>query len=134
MIKKLFNLKNLQANQHINQKRQLMAKVFNLNSQIEELKNLITTTGVADIGAIRDFHMLELHRKNLRQQIRSFEVEIMGLKNEIAKEDKIIVELTKEKEQYKYILDLEKNKKIENEIKRFEEESSELIQFRHMHG
>ena len=78
--------------------------------------------------------MLELHRKNLRQQIRNFEIEVSGLKNEVVKEDKIIIELTKEKEQFKYILELEKNKKIANEIKRFEEESSELIQYRHIHG
>lgn len=134
MIKKLFNLKKLQADQHISQKQQLNAKIFDLNTKIEEFQNQINTTGVSEIGAIRDFYMLELHRKNLRQQIRNFEIEVIGLKNEVVKEDKIIIELTKEKEQFKYILELEKNKKIANEIKRFEEESSELIQFRHIHG
>lgn len=134
MIKKLFNLKKLQADQHISQKQQLNAKIFDLNTKIEELQNQINTTGVSEVGAIRDFYMLELHRKNLRQQIRNFEIEVIGLKNEVVKEDKIIIELTKEKEQFKYILELEKNKKIANEIKRFEEESSELIQFRHIHG
>lgn len=134
MIKKLFNLKKLQADQHISQKQQLNAKIFDLNTKIEEFQNQINTTCVSEIGAIRDFYMLELHRKNLRQQIRNFEIEVIGLKNEVVKEDKIIIELTKEKEQFKYILELEKNKKIANEIKRFEEESSELIQFRHIHG
>lgn len=134
MIKKLFNLKKLQADQHISQKQQLNAKIFDLNTKIEEFQNQINTTGVSEVGAIRDFYMLELHRKNLRQQIRNFEIEVIGLKNEVVKEDKIIIELTKEKEQFKYILELEKNKKIANEIKRFEEESSELIQFRHIHG
>lgn len=134
MIKKLFNLKKLQADQHISQKQQLNAKIFDLNTKIEEFQNQINTTGVSEVGAIRDFYMLELHRKNLRQQIRNFEIEVSGLKNEVVKEDKIIIELTKEKEQFKYILELEKNKKIANEIKRFEEESSELIQFRHIHG
>ena len=134
MIKKLFNLKKLQADQHISQKQQLNAKIFDLNTKIEEFQNQINTTGVSEVGAIRDFYMLELHRKNLRQQIRNFEIEVSGLKNEVVKEDKIIIELTKEKEQFKYILELEKNKKIANEIKRFEEESSELIQYRHIHG
>ena len=134
MIKKLFNLKKLQLDQNFSIMQNLKNQVFALEEQNEILAHEINTQGVSAVGAIRDFYALEIHKKNLRQMMKNNLGEIGALQAQISIQNQIISQLMKEKEQFGYILQQQKIQKQKEEIKVFENESSELVQYRYIHG
>ena len=134
MIKKLFNLKKLQLDQNFSIMQNLKNQVFAFEEQNEILANEINTQGVSAVGAIRDFYALEIHKKNLRQMMKNNLSEIGALQAQISIQNQIISQLMKEKEQFGYILQQQKIQKQKEEIKVFENESSELVQYRYIHG
>ena len=134
MIKKLFNLKKLQLDQNFSIMQNLKNQVFAFEEQNEILAHEINTQGVSAVGAIRDFYALEIHKKNLRQMMKNNLGEIGALQAQISIQNQIISQLMKEKEQFGYILQQQKIQKQKEEIKVFENESSELVQYRYIHG
>lgn len=134
MIKKLYNLKKLQLDQSFSVMQNLKNQVFSFEEQNSTLQNEINTQSVSAVGAIRDFYALEIHKKNLRQMIKNNFQEIESLQAKISIQNQIIAQLMKEKEQFGYILEQQKIKKQKEEIKMFENESSELVQYRYING
>lgn len=134
MIQKLFNLKKLQIEQQILIKAQYNSKISDLREIITTMQYEITTKSVDKTGAIRDFYVLEMHKKNLKDEIRKMSLEITKYNGEIQKIDKIIVELSKEKEQFNYILQQQKEEKFRQELKAMEAQSSEFIQYRYINN
>lgn len=134
MIKKLFNLKKLQLDQNFSIIQNLKNQVFSLEEKNEMLAHEIKTHSVSNVGAIRDFYALEIHKKNLRQMMKNNFDEIGALQAKISIQNQIIAQLMKEKEQFGYILQQQKIQKQKEEIKVFENESSELVQYRYING
>lgn len=134
MIKKIYNLKKMQIEQHSLIKQQFVSKIDNLREQINTMQYEINTKSVDRFGAIRDFYLLEMHKKTLKDKIQDCNTEIFKCNQEIQKQEKIIADFMKEKEQFNYILEQKKKEKIAKELKDFEDESSELIQYRYIHG
>lgn len=134
MIQKLFDLKELQIEQHLLLRQQFVSKQSDLKENIALLQVEINTRSVELLGAIRDFQMLEMHKQSLKELIRQMNKEVQMCEEQIQIQNQMIATLMHEKEQFKYILDTQKNEKIKKTLKDFEEQSSELIQYRYIHG
>jgi len=128
MINKLYNLKELQTRQQLLQKQQILANIQNIDEEIEETKQSIIQASVQTLGAISDFKILEIHKNTMKEHIFKLEQKKSFLQNEAKKFDKIIIELNKEKEQFKYIKQQIQKEKFKKLIKSEEEASSEYIQ------
>jgi hypothetical protein len=132
MIDKLYNLKKLQTEQNLLKKQQLLASIQSIDEEIEQTYFSINNATVQTIGSISDFALLEIHKNTMREHISKLGYKKALLIKDVKKFDKIIVELNKETEQFKYIKeqqDLEKMKKI---LKDEENVANEFVQSRWM--
>lgn len=120
MIKKLYNLKKLQTNQNILQRQQLLSSILSIEEEIEMTTKNISSASVQSIGAINDFKILEIHKNTMKSHIMKISQKKSHLLREVERYNKIIIELNKESEQFKYIQD-EENKKALKQIIKLEE-------------
>jgi len=132
MIKKLYNLKKLQIDQHIQQKQQFLSNISEIDQDIENTKFSISKATVQTLGAIRDFKVLEIHKNTMREHITKIEQKKIRLLQEVDKQNKVIMELNKEMEQFKYIIDQEKKAKLKRQIKIEDNVAAEYVQSRWM--
>jgi len=132
MIKKLYNLKKLQIDQHIQQKQQFLANISEIDQDIENTKFSISKATVQTLGAIRDLKVLEIHKNTMREHIAKIELGKIRLLQEVDKQNKIIMELNKEMEQFKYIIDQEKKAELKKQIKIEDNVAAEYVQSRWM--
>jgi len=123
MIKKLYNLKKLQTNQNILQRQQLLSSILSIEEEIEMTTKNISSASVQSIGAINDFKILEIHKNTMKSHIMKISQKKSHLLREVERYNKIIIELNKESEQFKYIQD-EENKKALKQILKLEELAS----------
>jgi regulator of replication initiation timing len=128
MIKKLYNFKSAQLEQQLVQKKQLMAKIFELDEQINQTQKSLSTATVNIFGAIGDFKILAIHKNAMKYELSKFEREKKLLQSQIVSYDKVIMELQKELEQYGYILKEEIRFDLKKKIKAEELVASEYIQ------
>jgi predicted unusual protein kinase regulating ubiquinone biosynthesis (AarF/ABC1/UbiB family) len=128
MIKKLYNLKKLQTNQQLLQKQQLKVKISSIEDEIETTHQNISGASVQTIGAISDFKILEMHKNTMREHIVKLNQQKSHLQREVIQIDKLIVELNKETEQFKYIKELQEKEKFKKMIKDEELVSAEYVQ------
>lgn len=132
MINKLYNLKKLQTQQQVLQRQQLLSKVESLNEEIQDTNKSISGANVQAIGAISDFKVLEMHKNTMKSHIVKLNQKKTHMVREIENYNKIIIELNKETEQFKYIKDQQAKEKLKKQIKEDEEISAEYVQARWM--
>jgi hypothetical protein len=132
MINKLYNFKNIQLDQQIVQKKQLLSKIFDIDEKIEQTKMSLSTATVKIFGSIGDFKVLAIHKNSMKFEIVKLEKEKKILQGDIAKYDKVIMELQKELEQYGYILKEETKKRLKKDAKNDEMVASEYMQSKWM--
>jgi len=115
LIKQLYNLKKNQTEQKLTEKSALEKEVDRIEEEIESTQYRINTATVQKFGSISDFMVLAMHKDSLRFYIK----ELLIKKNDLLKKIEAllseIIELQKQSEQYKYILEeqmKEKNKML----------------------
>jgi len=134
MIEKLYNLKKTQTDQKMMQKGQIMTKISHLDNEIMFTENKINTTSVQKYGAISDFAVLAIHRNTMKLHISKLENQKLILTNNLETIVKEIIELQKQTEQYKYMLDEQKQEELRRVILMEEEAASEYIQSKYISG
>ncbi len=128
MINKLYNLKKLQTNQQLLQRQQLLANIDSIDEEIEITYKSISTATVQAVGAISDFKVLAIHKNTMKSHIIKLNQRKSYLLLEVEKYNKLIIELNKETEQFKYIKDEEDKKRFKEMIKAEEETAAEYVQ------
>jgi len=115
LIKQLYNLKKNQTEQKLTEKSALEKEVDRIEEEVESTQHRINTATVERLGSISDFMVLAMHKDSLRFYIK----ELLIKKNDLLKKIEAllgeIIELQKQIEQYKYILEeqmKEKNKML----------------------
>jgi len=115
LIKQLYNLKKNQTEQKLSEKSALEKEVDRIEEEVESTQYRINTATVQKFGSISDFMVLAMHKDSLRFYIK----ELLIKKNDLLKKIEAllgeIIELQKQSEQYKYILEeqmKEKNKML----------------------
>ncbi len=134
MIEKLFKLKNTQIDQKLIEKGQIVVNISLIEDEIMFTENKIKTTSVEKHGAISDFFILEIHKKTMKSHIAKLEAKKIRLKNQLDNINDELVLLQKESEQYKYILEEEKQEVFRKVLSLEEEASSEFIQSKYING
>ena len=132
MIDKLYSLKKLQTDQKLMQKAQIQAKINHLDAEIMLTHNQINSAGVQKFGAISDFAVLEMHKNTMKEHVKRLEVEKKGFVAQMENIIKEVIELQKESEQYKYILDEIKQEKQLQILKAEIEASEEYVQSKYI--
>jgi len=128
MVDKLYSLKKLQTQQQLLQKQQILASIASIDEEIEATQKNISTTSVQTLGAISDFRVLAMHKNTMKSHILKLNQQKSHFLKEIEKFDKILVELNKETEQFKYIQDQIKKEKVKKILKVEEEAAAEFVQ------
>ncbi len=134
MLEKLYNLKKNQTDQKLLQKSQLESKIDKIDAEIMFTQNQINTASVDKYGAISDFMMLTIHKNTMKMHIKDLEKEKNILFTQVDNLSKEIVELQKESEQFKYILDEEKKEKFKKILAAEEEAASEYMQSKYINS
>ncbi len=128
MISKLYNLKKLQVNQQLLQKQQLVASVNSIDEEIEITHKSLSTATVQVMGAISDFRILAIHKNTMKSHIVKLNQQKISLVSQIENYNKIIVELNKEMEQFKYIKEQQAKEKFKKILKAEDEAAAEYVQ------
>lgn len=132
MIQKLFNLKKNQTDQKLMQKAQLESNIQKIEIEIALTQNKIDTATVQKHGAISDFMILTIHKNTMKIHIQKLNEEKNNLIFQVNNLIKDIIELQKESEQFKYILDEEKKEAFRKILLAEEEASNEYIQSKYI--
>jgi hypothetical protein len=132
MINKLYNFKNIQLEQQIVQKRQILSQIFEIDEKIGQTTTSLSTATVKLFGSIGDFKVLAIHKNSMKFEIAKLERDKKILEVKITALDKVIVEYQKEIEQYGYILKEETKKRLKKEEKNDEMVASEYMQSKWM--
>ncbi|MGE4383302.1 MAG: hypothetical protein AB7D41_08875 [Arcobacter sp.] len=134
MIQKLYNLKKNQTDQKLMQKVQLESKIEQINLEIAFTQNKIDTATVEKHGAISDFMILTIHKNTMKIHIQKLRKEEEILNKQVQALIKEIIELQKEAEQFKYILDEEKKEAFKKILLAEEEAANEYMQSKYIKG
>lgn len=134
MIEKLYNLKKTQTDQKISQQGQVQSKIDDLDKEIGETQESISSASVDRFGAISDFTILEMHKSTMKIHMTKLQNQKNMLLSQLEKIRQEIVELQKETEQYGYILKEEKREAIKKLLLAEEEASSEYMQSKYIKG
>lgn len=132
MIDKLYNLKKNQTDQMLILKSQIDSKIEQIEAEILLTKNSITSATVQKNGAISDFVILTMHKDTMKLHIKKLEREKIKLIEELKKIVEQIVELQKEAEQFKYILEEQKVEARMAALKLEQETTEEFIQSKYI--
>ena len=132
MIEKLYNLKKTQTDQKLMEKGQILAKIQKLEAEILLTQNSINTARIEKFGAISDFTILTMHKNTMKLHISKLEKQIQDLNVHLDKLVKEIIEFQKETEQFKYILDEQKNELLQAVLKAEQEAADEYIQSKYI--
>ncbi len=128
MINKLYKLKKLQTNQQMQQRQQILSNILTIDEDIAITTKNISSATVQTIGAISDFKVLEIHKNTMKNHIFKLNKQKVHYLREVERYNKIIIELNKETEQFKYIKQQQEKEKFKKEIKAEEEAASEYVQ------
>lgn len=134
MIEKIYNLKKMQTDQKLMEKGQLLSEIGHIDDEIMFTKSKIVTTSVQRFGAISDFSILQMHKNTMKHHIKKLEEKRVKLNKELDILVKQIVELQKESEQFKYILEEEQQEKMRKLLLEDEEASNEYVQSKYIAG
>lgn len=132
MIKKLLNLKKMQADQKIQERIKMQNKVEELDAEIMLTNHQISTTSVNKYGAISDFAILQIHKNTMIAHIAKLEITKKRLLQKIEKVTKELNELLKQSEQFSYLVEEEKKAKRKEILKKEEEATAEYVQSKYI--
>lgn len=132
MINKLYNLKKNQTDQILIQKSQIDSRIDQIDAEILLTKNSITSATVQKNGAIADFMILTMHKDTMKLHIAKLESEKAKLNEELKKIVEEIIELQKQSEQFKYILEEQKIEAKAAQLKLEQETTEEFIQSKYI--
>jgi hypothetical protein len=132
LIEKLYNLKKNQTDQKLMQKALIETKIEKIDLEISFTQNKIDTATVEKHGAISDFMILTMHKNTMKMYIQNLKNEKTSLNKQLEVLVKEIIELQKEAEQFKYILDEEKKEAFKKVLLAEEEASSEYMQSKYI--
>jgi hypothetical protein len=130
MLQKIYKLKQTQLHQHIQKKQLYLSSIRDIEQEVDITMKQIATASVQSIGAISDFKTLEIHKNTMREYIKKLENKKNYLIQEVSKIDKLIIQLNKKVEKYKYMIDLQLVQKNKQQIKLEEQIASEYVQSR----
>lgn len=116
------------------QKVQLESKIEQINLEIAFTQNKIDTATVEKHGAISDFMILTIHKNTMKMHIQKLRKEEEILNKQVQALIKEIIELQKETEQFKYILDEEKKEAFKKILLAEEEAANEYMQSKYIKG
>jgi len=128
MIKKLFKLKEQQINQQVLLKQQSQSKIDDIDKELDTTSVSLNTATVDIIGAISDFRVLQIHKETMKEHMITLSQTKAKLKKQIEYYNNLIIALSKESEQFNYILQEEKKKKLKEISKQEEIISAEFMQ------
>jgi chromosome segregation ATPase len=132
MIKKLYNLKQLQTDQKIAQKGKVQAQIDAIELEIEQTSKQMATTSVDKTGAISDFAILQMHKNTMKAHIVQLNSRKRVLEKQLDKLNEELKELLKESEQFKYMLEEQKKLELIEMIKKEEEQTAEFVQSKYI--
>ncbi|MFY9088179.1 hypothetical protein [Arcobacter aquimarinus] len=132
MIDKLYDLKKNQTDQKLMQKALIESKIEQIDVEIVFTKNKIDTSTVEKFGAISDFMILTIHKNTMKAHIEKLKKEKEVLINSLNNLINEIVELQKESEQFKYILEEERKENLRKILLAEEEASNEYVQSKYI--
>lgn len=132
MINKLYNLKKNQTDQILIQKSQIDSRIDQIDAEISLTKNSIASATVQKNGAIADFMILTMHKDTMKLHIAKLESEKAKLNEELKKIVEEIIELQKQSEQFKYILEEQKIEAKAAQLKLEQETTEEFIQSKYI--
>ncbi len=132
MINKLYNLKKNQTDQILIQKSQIDSRIDQIDAEILLTKNSISSATVQKNGAIADFMILTMHKDTMKLHIAKLESEKAKLNEELKKIVEEIIELQKQSEQFKYILEEQKIEAKAAQLKLEQETTEEFIQSKYI--
>ncbi|TLT00817.1 hypothetical protein [Aliarcobacter cibarius] len=132
MINKLYNLKKNQTDQILIQKSQIDSRIDQIDAEILLTKNSIASATVQKNGAIADFMILTMHKDTMKLHIAKLESEKAKLNEELKKIVEEIIELQKQSEQFKYILEEQKIEAKAAQLKLEQETTEEFIQSKYI--
>ena len=134
MIAKLYKLKKNQTDLKLMEKAQFMSKIEKIDIEIALTQNRIDTASVEKHGAISDFMILTIHKNTMKMHIQKLRKEIEILNKQIEIIVREIIELQKESEQFKYILEEEKAELLRKILLAEEEAANEFMQSKYIKG
>lgn len=132
MINKLYNLKKNQTDQILIQKSQIDSRIDQIDAEILLTKNSISSATVQKNGAIADFMILTMHKDTMKLHIAKLESEKAKLNEELKKIVEEIIELQKQSEQFKYILEEQRIEAKAAQLKLEQETTEEFIQSKYI--
>ena len=132
MINKLYNLKKNQTDQILIQKSQIDSRIDQIDAEISLTKNSIASATVQKNGAIADFMILTMHKDTMKLHIAKLESEKAKLNEELKKIVEEIIELQKQSEQFKYILEEQRIEAKAAQLKLEQETTEEFIQSKYI--
>lgn len=130
MIEKIYKLKQQQINQQILLKQQVVAKIEEINQELNSTSKSLNTASVNVMGAISDFRVLQIHKNTMRDHIIKLGQKKLLYLKQIEHFNQTITELNKESEQFFYILQEEKKAKLKTLLKEEELTSAEYSQIK----
>lgn len=113
-------------------KSQIDSKIDQINTEILLTKNSITSATVQKNGAIADFVILTMHKDTMKLHIKKLEKEKIKLEDELKKIVEEIIQLQKQAEQFKYILEEQKIEARALALKIEQETTEEFIQSKYI--
>ena len=134
LIDKLYNLKKNQTNQRLMEKSQLESQIEKIEHEITLTKNRMDSATVEKFGAISDFTILTMHKNTMKMHIEKLNTQKKTLVLQVENLVKDIIELQKESEQFKYILEEEKKEALIKILKEEEEASTEYMQSKYINS
>jgi len=128
MINKLYKLKQQQINQQVQLKQQALSKIDDIDTELYNTNNALHTASVDIMGAISDFRVLQIHKDTMKEHMIKLAQKKEHLKKQIDGYDNVIISLNKESEQFNYIIQEEKKKRLKEILKQEEIVSAEYVQ------
>ena len=120
----------MQLDQELVAKQAFVAQGFECDTKIQELQDELNTAGVKAFGSIGDFKVLAIHKDSIKFEQNQIKNQKRLIEQKIQVHNQKIVELNKELEQYKYLIEVDKKEKRKQEEKNEELVASEFVQAR----
>ena len=132
MIDKLYKLKQQQINQQVLLKQQAVAKIDDIDKELQETHKSYHNVTLDVMGAISDFRVLQIHKNTMKEHMIQLNQKKATLKKQVEYCDGLIVGLNRESEQFNYILQEDKKEALKKILKDEEIVASEYMQAKYI--